>query len=440
MRKLFKIRLPWCRATHVVAATIIILAPAAAPAHAQVLYGSIVGNITDAQGAALPGATITATNNQTNQTRDVAASSDGTYSLPNLQPGQYNLTIQMPSFREFVRTNVPVTAGEISRVDASLQVGGVTEAVTVESPSQLLQTDKADVHTELKSAEITALPLNQYRNYQALVNLVPGASPAQFQNAETDTPQRSLRTNVNGQNPNTNSTRTDGATNVNLWLPHHNMYVSPAETVDTVNISTNNFDAEQGMAGGAAVTVITKSGTNSLRGSAFEFYNGDSLNATPYYFGTGEKPDKLPVKRNIFGGTVGGPIVHDKLFFFGSFEAYKENKDVFQFFDVPNAQLRAGDFSQAFNSNGSLQPIYDPATGDGNGVGRTPFPGNVIPQDRIDPIAQQLLGLYPLPNSGGTGAGGLTNDYRRDEKRTFDRYNYDAKINWNRTAAHQIWG
>ena len=123
------------------------------------------------------------------------------------------------------------------------------------------------------------MPLNQFRNYQALINLVPGASPAAFQNAETDTPSRSLATNVNGQSSNTNATRTDGATNVNIWLPNHNMYVSPAETIDTVNISTNNFDAEQGMAGGAAITVVTKSGTNEFKGSAFEFYNSDKLNA-----------------------------------------------------------------------------------------------------------------------------------------------------------------
>ena len=135
---------------------------------------------------------------------------------------------------------------------------------------------------------------------------MPGATPGVFQNAETDTPARSLSTNVNGQNRNNNGTRTDGATNLNIWLPHHNVYVSPAETIDTVNISTNNFDAEQGMAGGAAITVITKSGTNQFKGSAFEFYNSDKLNATPYFFGNDPngKPGKLPITRNIYGGTL----------------------------------------------------------------------------------------------------------------------------------------
>ena len=118
----------------------------------------------------------------------------------------------------------------------------------------------------MKSQEIVNLPLNQYRNYQTLINLVPGATPAVFQNDQTDTPGRSLRTFVNGTNPNTNNTRLDGASSVNIWLPHHVGYVAPAETIDTVNISTNNFDAGQGMAGGAAVTLVTKSGTNSLQG------------------------------------------------------------------------------------------------------------------------------------------------------------------------------
>ena len=141
------------------------------------------------------------------------------------------------------------------------------------------------------------MPLNRFRNYQALINLVPGTSPMAFGNAETDTPARSLATNVNGQANTNNSTRTDGATNMNIWLPNHNMYISPAETIDTVNISTSSFDAEQGMAGGAAVTVITKSGTNQFRGSAFVFYNDDSLNATSVLFRFGDQAGQTADRR-----------------------------------------------------------------------------------------------------------------------------------------------
>jgi hypothetical protein len=237
-----------------------------------------------------------------------------------------------------------------------------------------------------------------------------------------------------------NTTRTDGATNMNIWLPNHNMYISPAETVDTVNVSTSSFDAEQGNAGGAAVTVVTKSGTNQFHGSAFEFYNSDALNATPKYFSSGDVPKKLPVTANTYGGTVGGPIKKNKLFFFGSLEGFRRDQSLFTFFTVPTAQLRAGDFSQARNSDGSLQLIYDPSTTVGNGFNRSPFPNNQIPSNMINPIAVKVMNLFPSPNNPGTGTGGFTNNYKRQEDRTFHRDNWDTKVNWNRTSAHQIWG
>jgi carboxypeptidase family protein/TonB-dependent receptor-like protein len=417
-----------------------IISLTAPPVIGQILYGSIVGIVKDSQGAVIPGATVTVVNKETNLTRETTTNTEGIYTLNNVLPGQYDVKISLSGFRESVRSNVPVTISQISRVDVSLEVGTLSETVTVASEAQLLQTDKADVHTEIKSAELTAMPLNRFRNYQALMNLVPGTTPMAFGNAETDTPARSLATNVNGQVNTNNTTRTDGATNMNIWLPNHNMYISPAETVDTVNVSTSSFDAEQGNAGGAAVTVITKSGTNNFRGSAFEFYNSDKLNATPRFFGAGNVPGKLPLKANTYGGTLGGPVSKNRVFFFTSFEGFRRNQSLFTFFNVPDARLRAGDFSQALNANGTLQQIYDPATGTANGVGRAQFDNNVIPTGRLDPIALKVLQLFPQPNTPGIGTGGLTNNYKRQEDRTFARDNYDAKLNWNRTPGHQIWG
>jgi hypothetical protein len=420
---------------------VLIISPLSARTAAQVLYGTITGSVRDATGAALPAATIVVVHDQTNLTREVVSNEEGSYTVVNMPQGIYTVRITLAGFREFERNDVPLAVGGIARVDATLEVGQVNERVTVSSTAQLLQTDKAEVSTELRSTEITNLPLNQFRNYQALINLVPGATPSAFQNAETDTPQRSLTTNVNGQNRNNNMTRTDGATNVNIFLAHHNIYVSPAETIDTVTISTNNFEAEQGMAGGAAITVVTKSGTNQFRGSAFGFHNDERFNATPYFFGTADaKPDKLPITRNIYGGTTGGPIRRNHVFFFASYEAYKSSTNLFTFFSVPSEALRDGDFSAALNANGTRQIIYDPRTGNQDGSGRQPFPGNVIPADRIHPIARKVLDLYPLPNTGGTGAGNLTSNYQREELRTTDRHNFDGKVNWNRTASHQIWG
>jgi hypothetical protein len=425
-------------------AVLVVLSGVAAPGvNAQVLYGSIVGSVQDESGAAVPGVTVTAVNRATGLERVTVSNETGQYSITNALPGTYDVRASLQGFKEYVKTDVPVGVGQISRVDVRLALGELSETITVESAASLLQTDTAEVKTELKAAEIVNMPLNQFRNYQALINLVPGATPAGFQNAETDTPARSLSTNVNGQNRNANATRTDGATNVNIWLPHHVMYVSPAETIDTVNISTNNFDAEQGMAGGAAITVVTKSGTNNFKGSGFYFNNNEKLNASPYYFGglrQDGKPPKGPLDRHIYGGTVGGPIARNRLFFFGSFEGYKQNSNVNQFFSVPSPALMNGDFSGAINTNGSQQIIYNPFTGNPDGTGREPFPGNRIPAELINPIARHLLGLYPAANSAGAGAGGFTNNYFRNEVRTTDRKNYDVKVNLNRSAAHQIWG
>jgi hypothetical protein len=419
--------------------TILSICTPPAAAVAQILYGSVVGVVKDSTGGAIPGATVTIVNKETNLTREATTNAEGSYSVINVLPGPYDVKVTLTGFRDIARPNVPITIGQIARVDFTLEIGTVAESVMVVGESPILQTDKADVHTTLRAAELTNMPLNRYRNFQALLNLVPGTTPMAFGNAETDTPARSMATNVNGQANTNNSTRTDGATNMNIWLPNHLMYVSPAETVDTVDVATSSFDAEQGMAGGAAVTVITKSGTNQFRGSAFEGFNSDKLNAKPYYFGAGPVPEKLPLKANLYGATLGGPITRNKLFFFGSFEGYKRSQSLFQFFSVPDPALRAGDFSRAFNSNGTVQTIYNPLTGGENGVGRQPFANNQIPANMLNPIALKVLQLFPMPNTQGIGAGGLTNNYLRQEDRQVDRENYDAKFNWNRASAHQLW-
>ena len=187
------------------------------------------------------------------------------------------------------------------------------------------------------------------------MNLVPGATPPEFQNAQTDTPGRSLSVNVNGTNRNNNVTRIDGAASINVWLPHHAGYVAPVETIEVVNISTNSFDAAQGMTGGAAVTVQTKSGTNTLRGSAFYFRQQDELNARRGYF----DPNKVDASTQIGGGTVGGPIRRNKLFYFGSWERNSEHQGFYTEYTVPTAKMRVGDFSEvlALNSNCALGAI-----------------------------------------------------------------------------------
>ncbi|MEN3339720.1 MAG: hypothetical protein V7647_3396, partial [Acidobacteriota bacterium] len=431
-RSLTSGRRVWSAARVIVASfAILAIGLMAAPLHAQVLYGSIVGVVQDASGSAIPAATVTILNKDTNLTQETVSNENGEYTITNLQPGRYDVKVGLQGFREFVKTNVPVTPGQISRVEAKLEIGSVSETVTVESAAQLLQTDKSDLHTELKSKEIINLPLNQYRNYQALINLVPGATPAAFQNAQTDTPGRSLSTNVNGMDRNNNNTRIDGASSVNIWLPHHAGYVAPAETIDTVNIATNNFDAAAGMAGGAAITLVTKSGTNTLKGSAFAFRNQDELNSKAFF-----DPVKLNSSVQIGGGTVGGPIVKNKLFFFGGWERNDERNSRFDQYTVPTAKMRNGDFSEVLAVNPSFK-LYDPATGNPDGSGRTEFPGAVIPGGRLSSVAQKIQALYPLPNNAGTN-NGLQNNLFLARSPKAIRDNYDVKLNWNRTASHQV--
>jgi hypothetical protein len=324
-----------------------------------------------------------------------------------------------------VEEGVPVVTGAIARVDVVLAVGALTEAITVQSERTLLQTDSGQLYAELDSEEVTSLPLGSYRNYQSLLNLVPGAVPARGQNSITDTPARSLTTQVNGTARNNNNTRLDGAVTVFVWLPHHAVYVAPAETVETVNMQTTNFDAGTGFTGGASINVLTKSGSNEFHGSGFYMFENDSLRARDWA-NSGDKPEH---KRQIYGGTLGGPIIKDKLFFFGGYEGHLTTLPQTRTGTMPTAAMRAGDFS-AFGTT-----IYDPATGNPDGTGRTPFPNNIIPADRIDSIAADIQGRIPMPNRDG-----LTSNYVDSGTTEFDRKNFDDKLNWNVSNNLQLWG
>lgn len=409
------------------------------PAAAQTLYGSIIGIVSDNSGGVLPGATVTARNTGTGLVQTTTTDETGNFRMPNLVPGTYDLTVSIQGFSEYERTAIPVAAGAPVRVEASMQVGGLTETVSVVSESTLLQTEKTDLSTQITSKDVVNLPLNTYRNYQQLINLVPGATPSQFQNAELDTPGRSLRTWVNGTQPNNNATRVDGAVSVNIWLPHHVGYVSPAETIETVNVSTNNFDADQGMASGAAVTVVTKSGTNELKGSGFWFFNRDEFDANTFQNNAAnlDKPDR---SRDIYGGTLGGPILKDKLFYFGSFERYQDRRGIQQTFGVPTLAMRNGDFREVAAQYPAFG-LYNPFTGGAGGVGRQQFPNYQIPSNMISSIAQAINGYYPAPNSSvDINGNGLADDYTVAREVEVDRDNFDLKVTWQRNTAHQIWG
>ena len=197
------------------------------PATAQVLYGSVVGTVSDPSGAVIPGAAVTLTSKQIGASRTEKSDEGGRYSFVNVLPGTYDVSVTATGFRTFLAQGVDVTPNTIQRIDSKLEVGQIADQVTVEASAVALQTDKSDTHTEITTAAITNMPIGGYRNYQTLINLVPGALPAALQNSITDTPGRALNTHINGGNAQTNITRIDGATSVNVWLPHHVGYVTP---------------------------------------------------------------------------------------------------------------------------------------------------------------------------------------------------------------------
>jgi len=419
------------RARVTVVAALVLLGAFAPGAEAQVLYGSIVGTLVDPTDAVIPHATVAIASRETGARRETKADSGGRYSLVNVLPGVYDLRVSAQGFRTLSRESVTVTINMVTRVDIKMEVGTMTEQITVSAAGAILQTDKSDVRTEINRREITNLPLSNYRNFQSLLNLVPGATPTNFQHLG-DAIGRALGTNVNGTAINNNRTRVDGATNVFIWLPQHMVYVPPVESIETVNVTTGSFDAEQGMAGGAAMTVATKSGTNELHGVGYHYHDNQRLYSRNFFLPSNQGKAKSIF--NIFGGTLGGPVIKDRLFFFGSVEVTRERTGVSPTpYSVPTPAIRNGDFS------GLGATIHDPLTGQPTGAGRTPFPGNRLPGERMSAISRRIQEKAPLPNQPGTSQGTL-NNYYNSATEVLDRENYDLKINWNPRTTLALWG
>ncbi|MDP3000400.1 MAG: carboxypeptidase regulatory-like domain-containing protein [Bryobacterales bacterium] len=415
---------------------------AAKPAAAQVLYGSLVGTVEDQSGAVVPKATVTIINKAIGQTREAASDDGGRFSLLNVLAGTYDLKVSAQGFRTTTKTDVEVAINTVTRADMRLEVGAVTEQVTVQATAAVLQTDKSDVRHEISSVAMTQLPLPAYRNYQTLLNLIPGTTPATFQNAIVDTPARALTTRVNGTPRNMNNTLTDGAVNIFIWLPHHTAYVQPVESIEAVNISTGSLDAEQGLAGGAAITVVTKSGTNEVHGSGFWFHNNQRLLSEPYYRAAGfKKPVDI---FNQFGGTIGGPIKKDKLFYFFSYERTMYRQGGSGNWSTPPAEFRVGDFSSwpgCTVCGSAYSVVYDPASSP-TPAQRQPFPNNQIPRARISPIFDAIQKLIPVPNQKSPTdlANNLGGNFGAAGTLKYNRNNYDIKGNWNASPKLVIWG
>ena len=391
---------------------------AVAHANAQVLYGSIVGNVSDASSAAIPAAQVKIVNAGTGQQWDVTTGSEGKYASPTLPPGAYTVTISVTGFKSSSRRDVNVTANATVRVNFELEVGQVTERIEVSAQAAVLKTDTVDVRSEVAAADLQNVPVPVTRNYQTLLVAIPGIAPPRDAHSISANPSRSLQLNANGTTAQSTAIRIDGATVWNSWLPHVGGYVPALEAIQAVNIQSSSYEADLGYAGGAAVNVQIKSGTNELHGSGFEYHGNQRLKARPYFLAANRGKDKRVL--NQFGGTVGGPIVKNKVFFFASYEGTPDRQSSFQTVVAPTVAMKSG------NMSASSLPIFDPLTGAANGSGRTPFAGNLISAARISPIIKKIVDLAPSPNYGDMNA--LGTNYFANGSFLYDRHVLDTKF------------
>jgi outer membrane receptor protein involved in Fe transport len=401
-------------------------------AHGQVLYGSLTGSVTDSSGAVVTGAKVRVLNVGTNVSKEATTDGRGGYLFADLLPGEYEVTVAASGFNTRVLKGVRVDSSTTRRVDARLDVSGVTEVIEITAATAPLQTDRADVHVTQTARQVNDLPLTGSlgRNYQSLMQVVPGSVIMRTENGQGEansvagSPQRSISFSANGVSGWQNQTRIDGSPVQYTWLPTNTSYVPSAEAIEEVSITTNSYNAEQGMAGGAAINVVVKSGTNNFHGTAWGYDTNSALRARNVFQTTPSNPRNIVAQ---YGGNLGGPILSNKLFFFGNAEkttqrvaAGSSPRTIAPESLRPNG---AGNVVFPLPSQGGAI-IYDPLSNPDPSL-RTPFPNNTVPANRIDQAALYLIQRLPATTSPG-----YVNNVLTTGATEYDRTNYDLKLNY----------
>jgi hypothetical protein len=369
---------------------------------AQAVTGTILGLITDTSGAVMPGATVTLTNTGTGLTRVVVTDANGEYTAPSLPTGNYAVKAELTGFKTVTRPDIPLGVDQRVRIDVKLEIGAVEESITVTGSSPLVQTSSSELGTTVQEEQIKTLPLNG-RNFVNLTRTVPGVvrgiPGANIDGAGSLAWRASASFSANGQRPRDNNYMLDGVDNNETWLQTVVLFPS-VDALDEFKLQTSTYSAEFGRSLGGVVNLQIKSGTNAMHGSGFEFLRNDAFDANNFFNNRAGRP-KPDFSQHQYGGTIGGPLVKDKTFYFFDYQGYHVNQGATYLSTVPSARMRAGDFSEL------NRVIYDPVT-------HLPFPGNVIPQSRWDPAARNMLSqIIPEANTGGTvGSNGQTiNNY-----------------------------
>jgi outer membrane receptor protein involved in Fe transport len=394
--------------------------------------GGITGYVSDTSGAAVSGATVVATNTATAVSDQTATNKDGLYLFSSLIPGTYTIAIKKDGFAPFERVAIRVDAGTGVRIDAKLPVGTVKTAVTVTSQAPLLQTDSVDISDTIRSAEINALPTFG-NNITRLSLLAPGAFMQGGQlDLHPENAGEDFNVNINGAQPNNNSHLLDGVDNSEA-IQGYSLLVASQDSVQEVKLTTSNYDAEYGHVNGGVWQVTTKSGTNQLHGSAFEYYRSAGFFAADQF----SQPNGVPGNVwNQFGGSVGGPIIKDKLFFFGDYQGMRNHLFTSSLYTAPIDAFKSGDFSSVAATN----PIYDPATGNPDGSGRTQFSCNgvlnKICPDRFSPATVNLLALLPEAKNQNSP----NNNYTNSLPAIFGQNQFNTRVDYFATPKTVVFG
>lgn len=412
-----------------------------APLFGQDFRASITGRVSDQSGAAVTAASITVRSNATGDVFQVTTDDDGRYVIPFLNPGEYSVTAEKTGFQKNVQEGLRLQVGERSTLDIRLSLGEVSQLMTVEANAAVIEAETADRALVIDNKRVEATPL-QGRNIMAMAWTTPGVAvtSAVTRLRPFDT-GGSSGMSINGGRPSMNEVLIDGVSN--LSKASTVAYIPPVEATDEFRVQTTSYDAQYGWTTGGVVNILTRSGSNAWHGTLFEFFQNTHLNANTF------ENNRNGVRRssshiNTFGGFLGGAIKKNKLFFLGSYENLRQVIPDPFVTSVPTEAQRRGDFSQTYygatNGVNQLQTIYDPSTTrlvNGNYV-RDPFPGNIIPNDRINPVAARVLSLVPLGNTAGNPVTGLNNLATAGNSRKFTDFfpSYTGRVdyNWNETT------
>jgi Carboxypeptidase regulatory-like domain len=389
---------------------------------------TILGTITDSSGAAVSKANVVVTNTGTSLQRTAVSDSAGAYTVPNLPPGHYRLDFSMPGFSQYVMNDVKIDVGQVARLDAALKAGGATQKVTVRGSEPLLQTADAQISNVVENATIVGLPLNG-RNFTQLNLLIPGVTTGSSNNIVGrngyGARASGVAFSVNGQRSTNSQFLLDG---ISFLEPEiGSAAFSPSiDAIQEFRVQTNNASAEFGTTAGGQINMITKTGTSSFHGDVYEFLRNDDFDAKNFFAGTA-KPE---LRQNQFGGTLGGPILKNKLLFFGSYDGTRLVKGLTQTGLVPTVTQASGNLAYLLTppSGGTPIQLINPYTG-------VPVPGDNI--TTVNPIAAQMLANYiPLPN---TSAGGAAYNYISNNPIRVDTNQYLGRVDYNITAKDTAW-